>query len=152
MRNIGVADVGSVEMYHASPAAETASNPSATEASRRRSRRSASVPLTRTSSSEGRNSTSPRMPSASSLSVRSKTTLPSTVVSASAPTDEHVCAERNRQTDPQPSFDSFGLDSFGLDSFRLFGAASPVTAARYRPAEGWLGDVRCETLGVGPIL
>ena len=45
------------------------------------------------------------MPSASSLSVRSKTTLPSTVVSASAPTDEHVCADRKRHTDPRGSVD-----------------------------------------------
>jgi hypothetical protein len=27
--------------------------------------------------------------------------LPSTVVSASAPTDEHVCADRKRHTDPR---------------------------------------------------
>ena len=70
-QKMGAADVGSVLAYQASPTDTAASPTSAMAATRRRSNRSATAPVTSTSSAAGANSASPRRPRANSLRVRS---------------------------------------------------------------------------------
>ena len=79
-RKIGSVDVGSVLAYTVRPTTTSASQVRATAAMRRRSTRSAIVPVTKTRIAAGANSASPSSPSASSLPVMSNTCLPSTVL------------------------------------------------------------------------
>ena len=98
-RKIGSVDVGLVPAYAASASTKTASSTMPVAAIRRRSNRSASGPVTNTSNADGANSASPSRPSASSLPVRSKTCLPSTIVSAAIAVDELTTEVRSAMTD-----------------------------------------------------
>src|SRR2546421_191768 len=81
---MGPADVGRVCAYQASPAPATASPMAAIDATRRRSKRSATDPVTRTSSAAGATSARPRSPRSTSRPVRSYPCLPSAVTPAMA--------------------------------------------------------------------
>ena len=136
--------------YHASAAAATASKKIPIDAMRRRSKRSASVPVSSTSTSDGRNSTRPRMPRSISRPVRSKTVLPSTVVSASAPIDENACVVRNVQTEPRVAGTGRPEVDWSIAPHRNPGPlrASPETAtllAKFVHAEGLGVAMDCRT-------
>ena len=90
---MGRIEVGPVPAYQPSPRATTAWTRAEAATIRRRSTRSATVPLTSTSSAAGANSTRPSRPRSSSLPVRSNTSLPRMVawaMAAAAPTKSAV--------------------------------------------------------------
>ena len=76
MAKIGTAEVGSAAAYRQNSTDVSTSTATAMAATRRRSKRSAADPVSGSSTSAGRNSTSPSRPSASSLSVMSYSCLP----------------------------------------------------------------------------
>jgi len=88
---IGAVEVGCVPEYQARAPTLSAWRARPVAASRRRSTRSASVPVTNTSTAAGANSANPSRPRSSARPVRSKTCLPSTVVrSATAAAEQNT--------------------------------------------------------------
>jgi hypothetical protein len=98
MTNSGHASVGSLRAYSSSASVARLWPTSAHAATLRRSKRSATVPVTSTSIAAGANSTRPSRPSASLLSVMSYSCLASTAICRKMPIDVANCAATKWRT------------------------------------------------------
>ncbi|CAB4602031.1 unannotated protein [freshwater metagenome] len=83
--NSGPTEVGPLKAYTASAIEQTSSPPTAASATSLRENRSATLPVTSTSSAAGRNSANPMKPMSASLPVRSNACFNSAVACSATP-------------------------------------------------------------------
>jgi len=105
---IGNTPVGSVDAYHARSSADASSPVIASWDTRLRLYRSATVPVTKTSSAIGKNSANPSQPRSSSRFVMSYTCLASVVTCNDSPTYKRMFADIYAATDGARNISSNG--------------------------------------------
>ncbi len=99
MMNIGHTSVGLLRLYSSRAIDEASSMPTATEATRRRLTRSATMPVTSTSIAAGRNSASPIQPRSASRPEMSNASLPTVAACRATPVYSSRLATSRRRTD-----------------------------------------------------